>query len=96
MLSDRDREVLREIQCRLLADDPAFARDFSTDARLLEDDAPSGDPATSAFTLPLLLSLGLGVLSLVGGSGVGGLVFSGMAAGFWWLRERHDAGTYGP
>ena len=55
MLIDREREALREIQCRLLAEDPAFARVFSTDARRLE--RMSSHLPRSTYTTPLMLSV---------------------------------------
>lgn len=86
MLSDREREALREIQCRLLAEDPAFARVFSTDARRLER-MSSHLPRSTCTTL-LMMSMTLGVIALMAGAPLAGLVFAGTAAVMWRLRLR--------
>ncbi len=88
MLSDREREALREIQCRLLAEDPAFARVFSTDARRLER-MPSHLPP-STYTVLLMTSLVLGLVALLAGAPLGGLVCAVAAAVLWALRRRAD------
>jgi hypothetical protein len=86
VLSDREREALREIQCRLLAEDPAFARVFSTDARRLEQ-TPSHLPR-STYTTLLVMSLMLSVIALMAGAPLGGLVFAMAAGVMWGLRLR--------
>jgi hypothetical protein len=86
VLSDREREALREIQCRLLAEDPAFARVFSTDARRLER-MPSHLPR-STYTTLAMTSMTLGVIALMAGAPLIGLVFAVTAAVMWGLRLR--------
>lgn len=63
MLSDRDRERLREIQRRLVTEDPDFVREFATRPRqpVPRERYPDG------VTLCLVGAISLSLLMLLGG-----------------------------
>ncbi|MGW4424229.1 DUF3040 domain-containing protein [Streptosporangium sp. NPDC004631] len=88
MLSDREREALREIQCRLLVEDPGFAQSFNADVRRLNRASP--DLTWWTYTNLLVLSLTFGVILLMAGTPVGALMFTVTAAALWQARRRRD------
>ena len=91
MLSDGERETLREIERGLSADDPDFERSFRADPA-------SAPPAwrRSVYTLSIVVAAVLGTVLLLVGSLGGALAFT-VAAGAVWLAMRHenDGGTPG-
>jgi Protein of unknown function (DUF3040) len=82
VLSDRERETLREVERRLLQEDPAFARSFEARAKRLP--RPAGGPGIKIFLIAGLL---LSALVLVAGSLGGALAFA-TATGLIWLVWR--------
>lgn len=89
MLSDREREVLREVERRILTEDPEFARRFDARAQRLAHRA--GGPGIKIFVLAGLL---LSALVLVAGS-LGGAVAFAVATGliwlvWWWAGRTHE------
>jgi hypothetical protein len=82
VLSDRERETLREVERRLLHEDPAFARSFEARAQLLPH--PAGGLGIKIFLIAGLL---LSALVLVAGSLGGALAFA-TGTGLIWLVWR--------
>lgn len=82
MLSDRERETLREVERQLLHEDPEFARCFETRAQLLPH--PIAGLGIKIFVIAGLL---LSALVLVAGSLGGALAFA-VATGLIWLVWR--------
>jgi hypothetical protein len=89
VLSDRERERLREVERRLLIEDPEFARSFEARAQLLPH-------PTRGFGIKIFLITGLllSTLVLVAGSPGGAVTFAA-ATGLAWLVWRW-AGTSRP
>jgi hypothetical protein len=78
MLSDRDRERLREIQRRFMTEDPDFVREFG--ARPQQPAARSQPravgPNPDAYTICVVGAISLSVLMLLAGWLVTALVFA--------------------
>jgi hypothetical protein len=82
VLSDRERETLREVERRLLIEDPAFARTFTARAQRLPH------PTTGlGIKIFLITGLLLSALVLVAGS-IGGAVAFAAATGLIWVTWR--------
>ena len=84
MLSDQERERLREVERQLMAEDPGFPRSFDARAQRL-DRKRMGISARIAIVVALLLS----ALMLVAGSLEGALAIVG-ATGLIWLAWLHS------
>jgi hypothetical protein len=82
VLSDREREVLREVERQILHEDPEFARSFDARAQRLRHRA--GGLGIKIFVLAGLL---LSALVLVAGS-LGGAVAFAIGTGLVWLAWR--------
>jgi hypothetical protein len=82
VLSDREREALREVERRLLIEDPEFARSFKARAQRLPH--PAGGFGIKIFLIAGLLT---SALVLVAGS-IGGAVAFATATGLIWLTWR--------
>lgn len=83
MLSDRERETLREIQRQFMVEDPELARSFR------EIDRPQPrDHLRQAYTVTMVVAMVFGFLVLVAGSPAGALG-CGILAGLIWLARRH-------
>jgi hypothetical protein len=78
MLTDREPQVLRELEDRITADDPVFARSFTV--REQHTSRSAQGPAIAAVVVALLL----GVPLLVMGSVVGALALA-VTAGLVWF-----------
>jgi hypothetical protein len=90
--SDRDRETLREIQCRLQVDDPTFARSFNVEAWLPHRVAP--DRSRRLYTALFIFSCAtLALAVLTAGSMVNVLGVAVVAAVSYEARRRHDIPT---
>jgi hypothetical protein len=87
VLSDRDREALREVERRLLLEDPEFARSFTARARRLPH--PIGPLGGKVF---LIVGLLLSALVLDAGS-LGGAAAFAVATGLIWLAWRRTGGA---
>jgi Flp pilus assembly protein TadB len=85
MLSDRERETLRELEQRILDEDHRFARSFEARARHL----PSGSAAGPGMRIFLIVGLLVSALALVAGSLGFALAFA-LATGLIWLVWRLD------
>ncbi|TWF80469.1 DUF3040 family protein [Pseudonocardia hierapolitana] len=82
MLSDRERETLREVERRLLIEDPEFARYFKARAQRLPH--PADGLGIKIFLIAGLL---ISALVLVAGS-LGGAAAFAAATGLIWLTWR--------
>ncbi len=90
MLSDHERETLREIQRQLVVEDPDFERSFHTLAEQpagpAESSGPAGPTASPpaevrwAYTVVIVVALLLAAVSLIAGS-LGGMLAFGLVAG---------------
>jgi hypothetical protein len=89
VLSDHERERLREVERRLLSEDPTFARSFDARARRLSPAFPD----RVGFAMVLVAGLLLSALMLVIGSLVGAAAF-GAGTGLIWLAWRFGGGTH--
>lgn len=87
MLSDHERERLREVERRLLSDDPAFARSFDARAQRL---SPAFQDRVG-FAMVIIAGLLLSALMLVIGSLAGTAAF-GAGTGLIWLAWRFGGG----
>jgi hypothetical protein len=92
MLSDRERETLREVQHRFVTEDPRFAASFDA----VGPDASSYS-VQWAYTLPswtyttaMSVAVALGVLMLMAGAPGSALVFAALATAISLLRRRRD------
>ena len=85
MLSDRERETLREVERRILDEDPRFARAFEARAQRL----PCGNPGGVGMTILLVAGVLLSMLVLVAGSWGIALALA-LATGLTWLVLRLD------
>jgi membrane associated rhomboid family serine protease len=88
MLSEHDRQALRAIERRLLAEDAAFGRQFVADPRRHRPTRPTGRGAAQ-FAGMLLL----GMLMFLAGSTAGMVAFFGAAAAIglaWWYVRTPD------
>jgi len=90
VLSDHERETLREVERQLLVEDPDFTRSFATRAQRLERRHLDGGLVKIAIVAAVLL----GALMLVAGSPSGALAFAAVT-GLIWLARRHSNGTPG-
>jgi Flp pilus assembly protein TadB len=86
VLSDYEREVLYEIQRRLLVEDPSFARSFDTDAKRLHRGSP--DLVERTYTISLVVSLAIVVILLAVRAPAGALLVAAVAAVIWEVRQR--------
>lgn len=91
MLSDREREVLDDIQRRLLVEDPGFQRSFEAGACRLE--RRRRGHRRWAYSGAIALIAMLGVLMWVAGSPNIALVLAAMAGVIWEARRRSDITT---
>ncbi|MEU4234442.1 DUF3040 domain-containing protein [Nonomuraea sp. NPDC026600] len=89
MLDDYEREALREIQRRLLVEDPEFAQAFDTDARCLHR-ASAPDLSRRAYTVMLVFSSGFGVILLLAGSPFIALLFAALTMWVWYARAHRQ------
>ncbi|WP_158228209.1 DUF3040 domain-containing protein [Pseudonocardia sp. MH-G8] len=85
MLSDRERETLRELELRILDQDRRFARSFEARARRL----PSGSATGPGMRIFLIVGMLVSALALVVGSLGFALAFA-LATGLIWLVWRLD------
>lgn len=86
MLNDRERDTLREVERRLLDEDPEFARAFNARAQRLPHPA-----SRLGIKIFLIAGLLLSALVLVAGS-LGGAVAFAAATGLVWLAWRWAGG----
>lgn len=87
MLSGHERTTLRELERRLLTEDPEFTRSFDASAQHLH-----GGPDRWGLQTSLVTGLLLSALMLVTGS-LGGSVAFAAATGLVWLAWRFSANT---
>jgi Protein of unknown function (DUF3040) len=92
MLSDRERETLREVQHRFVTEDPRFAASFNA-----VGPGASSFSVQWAYTLPswayttaMIVAVALGVLMLMAGAPGSALVFAALATAISLLRRRRD------
>jgi hypothetical protein len=92
MLSDRERETLREVQFQFVTEDPRFAASFNA----IEPRA-STHSVQWAYTLPdwayttaMFGAVAFGVLMLIAGAPGTALVFAALATAISLLRRRRD------
>jgi hypothetical protein len=83
VLSDRERETLREVERRILSEDPEFARSFDAHAQRL----PHASPGGVGIRIFLVVGLLLSALVLVAGSLSGAVAFA-TTTGLIWLAWR--------
>jgi hypothetical protein len=88
MLSDRDRERLREIQRRFMNEDPAFVREFESRPRQPETETPHPDVYAICIVSVTVLSV---LMLLAGSQGLAGM-FAFLAGVVWvaQLRVNND------
>ncbi len=93
MLSDRERETLREVERRLLSEDPGFTRSFEARAQRL----PRGTRGGVGLKIFLAAGLLLSAFVLVTGSAAGAVAFA-TATGLIWVvwRFADDAPQQSP
>ncbi|MGH3367963.1 MAG: DUF3040 domain-containing protein [Nocardioidaceae bacterium] len=84
MLSDRDRERLREIQRRFVTEDPAFVREF--EARPQQPEART--PQMDRYAIGLVSVTALSVLTLLAGWLAPALLFACLAGLVWVAQSR--------
>lgn len=87
MLSDHEWKTLREVERRLLTEDPEFTRSFDTHARRLH-----GGSDRWGIQIFLVTGLLLSALMLVAGSLSGAVAFAA-GTGLIWLAWRFSAPT---
>jgi hypothetical protein len=92
MLSDRERETLREVQHQFVTEDPRFAASFtaigpraSTYSVQWAYTLPSW-----AYTTAMIVAVAFGVLLLIAGAPGTALVFAALATVIALLRRRRD------
>jgi hypothetical protein len=92
MLSDRERETLREFQHQFVTEDPRFAASFNA-----VSPGASSFSVQWAYTLPswayttaTSVAVALGVLMLMAGAPGSTLVFAALATATSLLRRRRD------
>lgn len=94
MLSDHERQTLREIQRQLLVDDPDFEQSFR--ALELSTPTPTATPPPQhrwAYTVVIVIAALLAVLMLVAGSAGGTLAFAVIAGSVGLVQHfEHTAG----
>jgi Flp pilus assembly protein TadB len=83
VLSDRERNVLHELERRLAADDPAFVRAFTGSTRRLARNRPHRRAARTAIVVAVLFG---GFLLLAGSPGAA-IAVAGVT-GLVWLAWR--------
>ena len=76
MLSDREREVLNEIQRQFLLEDPGLAKSLAAGQQ-----PRSATQLRFAYTVTIVVAIALGGLVLLAGSVLGALVFAAVAVG---------------
>ncbi|MEV1245475.1 DUF3040 domain-containing protein [Nonomuraea sp. NPDC050022] len=94
MLDDYEREALREIQRRLLVEDPEFAQSFDTDARCLRR-AAAPDLSRRAYTVMLVFSSVFGVILLLAGSPFIALLFAALTMWVCYARAHRRESSRG-
>ena len=82
MLSDREREVLNEIQRQFLLEDPGLARSLAAGQQ-----PRSTSQLRLAYSVTIVVALALGGLVLLAGSVLGALVFAAVAGGVALVRR---------
>lgn len=87
MLSDREREALREIQRQVFVDDPDFERSF----RALEAPKPPS-PHRWAYRVVVVIAAFLTVAMVVAGSAGGALAFAVVAGAVWLAQHLEHTG----
>ncbi|MFI7672250.1 DUF3040 domain-containing protein [Actinophytocola sp. NPDC049390] len=88
MLSEREQQVLRDIQRHLCVDDPDFERPF----RVFEDPAPSSRyrwAYTTLVVITAVLAVGMLLTGVLGGA----VAFAIAACTLWWTRHLEFAST---
>ncbi len=88
MLSDHEWKTLREVERRILTEDPEFARSFESSAHSLRREHLDGVGLTIFLVSGLLLS----ALLLVIGS-LGGAVAFAITTGLIWWAWHHSVTT---
>jgi hypothetical protein len=82
VLSENERETLREIQRHLIVEDPDFERTF----RAFEASTPSARYRWVYTTLVVITAV-LAPVMLLAGSPGGALAFAIVASTLWWTRH---------
>lgn len=90
MLSDREWKTLRDVERRMLTDDPQFARSFATSAEEL------GRGHLDGLGLQIFLVCGalVGALLLVAGSLAGALGTAAATGSIWWAWRSSTTGSH--
>ncbi|TQM11800.1 DUF3040 domain-containing protein [Pseudonocardia kunmingensis] len=88
MLSDREREALREVERRILDEDPGFARAFEARARRL----PRGSAGRVGATFLLVVGVLLSAVVVLAGSWGIALALALAIALAWLVLRFEDAG----
>lgn len=83
MLSDRERETLHEIQCRLVVEDPGFTQSFDASEQRLSR-GPRG--RHRAYTVGIVVAVMLCVLMLMSQSPGTALAFAAIAGWLFMAR----------
>jgi hypothetical protein len=91
MIDDYESKTLREVERRLLREDPEFTRAFDARAQRLSRTSPPGVGIKIFLSGGLLLS----ALMLIAGSLSGAMAFA-IATGLIWLTWRHTTTTSRP
>jgi hypothetical protein len=87
VLSDHERDALREVECQFQADAPRFARSFGARQARLER-----RPRKLGARLAVVAAALLAAFLLLAGSLAGALAVA-FTAGMIWVAWRHSAGT---
>ena len=92
MLSDRERETLREVQHRFVIEDPRFAASFDAVGRGASSFSVQWAYALPswAYTTAMSVAAALGVLLLMVGASGGALFFAALATAIFLMRRRRD------
>ncbi|MFD1545044.1 DUF3040 domain-containing protein [Nonomuraea guangzhouensis] len=89
MLDDYEREALREIQRRLLVEDPEFAQSFDADTQRLNR-AATPDLPKRAYTVMLVFGSAFVVILLLAGSPFIALLFAALTMWVWYARAHRQ------
>jgi hypothetical protein len=94
MLSERERERLRDIERRFQVEDPEFAQSFQARERVRQDDRERWGyhERRAAAKIAVLVAVLLGSLMLVAGS-LSGAFAVAAATGLVWVAWRNSHGT---
>jgi hypothetical protein len=93
VLNDHERETLREVERRLLADDPAFARAFRARQTHLLHHHHHRRRRRGAIVAVVIAVLLAGLLLALGS--FGGALMCAVAVWVIWAMWRHSIGTGG-